>query len=53
MTVTVANTANTNNFYLELEADGSFLNMSLKDLSPHINTQLKSNGSYRKKHIDS
>ena len=43
----------TANFYAELEADGSFLNMSLKDLSPHITEQMKSNGSYRKKRFDS
>lgn len=43
----------TNNFYVELEADGSFLNMGLKDLSLHINDQLKTNGSHRKKHINS
>lgn len=42
-----------NNFYAELESDGSFLNMSLKDLSPHITEQIKSNGSYRKKRINS
>lgn len=43
----------TESFYAELESDGSFLNMSLKDLSPHITEQIKSNGSYRKKHINS
>jgi len=44
----------TNNFYVELESDGSFLNMSLKDLSPHINNQISyKNGNYRKKYIDS
>ena len=43
----------TNSFYAELESDGTFLNMSLKDLSPHISEQIKSNGSYRKKRFDS
>ncbi len=42
-----------NNFYVELENDGNFLNISLKDLSPHITKQIRSNGSYRKKYIDS
>lgn len=43
----------TNNFYAELESDDGFLNMSLKDLSSHIDEQINANGSYRKKHIDS
>ncbi len=40
-------------FYIELESEDGFLNMSLKDLSPHINTQLIKNGTYRKKYINS
>jgi len=43
----------TNSFYAELESEDTFLNISLKDLSPHITEQIKSNGSYRKKHTDS
>jgi hypothetical protein len=44
----------TNNYYVELEADGSFLNMSLKDLSPHISEQISyKDGNYRKKRFDS
>jgi hypothetical protein len=43
----------TDNFYVELEYEGTFLNISLKDLSPHITEQIKSNGSYRKKYTDS
>ena len=43
----------TNNFYVELESEGTFLNISLKDLSPHITEQIKSNGSYRKKRFNS
>jgi len=39
-------------FYIELESEDGFLNMSLKDLLPHINTQLIKNGS-RKKYINS
>ncbi len=39
-------------FYIELESEDGFLNMSLKDLSPYINTQLIKNGS-RKKYINS
>ena len=40
-------------FYIELESEDGFLNMSIKDLTPLINKQIKSNGSYRKEHIDS
>ena len=41
------------NFYVELENDGNLLNMSLKDLSPHINMQLIKNGNHRKKYTNS
>ena len=34
---------NNNNFYVELENDGNILNISLKDLSSHINEQLMKN----------
>jgi len=44
---------NTAIFYVELESNGEFLNMSLKDISPYINEQIRSNGSYRKKRTDS
>lgn len=44
---------NNNNFYVELENDGNILNISLKDLSSHINEQLMKNGTYRKKYINS
>lgn len=40
-----------NNFYAELEYEGTFLNISLTDLSPHITEQIKSNKEYRKKHL--
>ena len=43
----------TNSFYAELESENTLLNMSLKDLSPHITKQIRPNGSYRKKRIDS
>jgi hypothetical protein len=44
----------TNNFYAELESDDGFLNMSLKDLSSHIDEQISyKNGNYRKKRFDS
>ena len=39
-------------FYIELESEDGLLNVSLKDLAPHINEQIKPNGSYRKKYID-
>ena len=39
-------------FYIELESEDGFLNMSLKDISPYINEQLMKNGS-RKKHTNS
>jgi hypothetical protein len=42
-----------NNFYVELENNGEFLNMPLKDLSPHITKQIQLNGSYRKKYTNS
>jgi hypothetical protein len=44
---------NNNNFYAELEYEGTFLNMLLKDLLPHITEQIKPNGSYKKKRADS
>ena len=44
----------TNNFYVELESDGSLLNMALKDLSTHITEQISyKDGNYRKKRFDS
>lgn len=44
----------TNNFYVELEADGSLLNINLKDLSLHINEQISyKDGNYRKKRFNS
>jgi len=39
-------------FYIELESEDGFLNMSLKDISPHINEQLMKNGN-GKKHTNS
>jgi len=43
-----------NNFYVELENEQGLLNMSLKDLSLHINEQINlKNGNGRKKRINS
>jgi len=42
-----------NNFYVELENEQGLLNMSLKDLSLHINEQINlKNGNGRKKRIN-
>lgn len=41
-------------FYIELESDEGLLNMSLKDLSLHINEQINlKNGNGRKKCLNS
>lgn len=44
---------NTTSFYLELENDGEFLNMSLKDISSYINDQINEKSNYRKKYLNS
>ena len=44
---------NTTSFYLELENDGEFLNMSLKDISFYINNQINEKSNYRKKYFNS
>jgi hypothetical protein len=45
---------NSNMFYVELESNDGLLNMSLKDLSPHIHEQINlKNGNSRKKYINS
>jgi hypothetical protein len=44
---------NTAVFYIELESNGEFLNMSLKDISPYINEQINEKNNYRKKHTNS
>lgn len=44
---------NTTIFYLELENNGEFLNMSLKDISSYINEQINEKNNYRKKYLNS
>tara|TARA_R110000868_G_scaffold342687_1_gene603576 strand:- start:448 stop:669 length:222 start_codon:yes stop_codon:yes gene_type:complete len=45
---------NSSTFYIELESDEGLLNISLKDLSSHLNEQINlKNGNGRKKHINS
>lgn len=44
---------NTTSFYLELENDGEFLNMPLKDVSSYINDQINEKSNYRKKYLNS
>ena len=44
---------NTSIFYIELENNGEFLNMSLKDISPYINEQINEKNNYRKKYFNS
>jgi hypothetical protein len=44
---------NTSIFYIELENNGEFLNMSLKDISPYINEQINEKNNYRKKYSNS
>jgi hypothetical protein len=44
---------NTTSFYLELENDGEFLNMPLKDISSYINDQINEKSNYRKKYLNS